>query len=402
MKVFLFYIKYIIRFILVAICKLVLTFIPKDKELILFTSWFGKKYGDSTRYMFEYLLNKERHKPVWVTSDSMLYESLKANSLPVVYSYSLKGIWYQIRAKMLVSSIQTADYNYLFLRNCVFFDLDHGFALKQAGFKIPGTPKINILFSKFLRLGMEYWMSASTPFGKGTVMNGYDIKPERIVRCNKPRTDVLFDKELQKGKNAIIDELKKDKKAIVWMPTHRSCGEKPIEISKIVDLNKLQAICERNNIVFIIKKHFYHSKERENLDQYPNIFDVTNEDVDSQVILAQADALVSDYSASFIEYLILDRPILLYAYDKEDYLCNERVLDIPYEKITAGEIVITQEEFFNGIERIASDWYDTQFAAGRHDACKLYFDENAKPGFFREEVATIIDKLLHNQYTPNW
>lgn len=397
-----FYLKYILRFILVSISKIFLTFIPKDNTLIVFTSWFGKKYADSSRYMFEYILKEKKYNAVWMAGDKSLYELLLSKCIPVVYSHSLKGIWYQIRAKMLVSSIQTADYNYLFLRKCIFFDLDHGFALKKAGFRIPGTKKISILFDKFLRVGMDYRMSASTPFGMEKVVSGYDMKPEKIVHCNKPRTDVLFDESLQQGKNEIIDNIKAGRKAIIWMPTHRSCGEKTIEISKLVDLDKLQSVCEANNIVFIIKKHFYHNKEKENLERYPNIFDVTSEDIDSQVILVQADALVSDYSASYIEYLILDRPILLYAYDKEDFLKNERDLDVPFEENTAGEIVLTQKDFLNGIERIASDWYDTQFAAGRHDACKLYFDENAKPGFFREEVATIIDKLLHNQYTPNW
>lgn len=397
-----FYIKYFLRFILVSISKFILTFIPKDDDLILFTSWFGKKYADSSRYMFEYFLYNRKYKVFWMSSDRGLYESLQAQSIPVVFSRSFKGIWYQIRAKMLVSSIQTADYNYLFLRNCVYFDLDHGFALKKAGYSIPGTKKISIAFDKFLRLGMDFRMSASTPFGMEKVLSGYDMKPEKVVHCNKPRTDVLFDKKLQQGKNEIINKIKNGRKAIIWMPTHRSCGEKTIEVSKIVNLSKLQAICESNNIVFIIKKHFYHNKEKENLDQYPNIFDVTSEEIDSQVILAQADALVSDYSASYVEYLILDRPIILYAYDKDDFLKNERELDVPFEKNTAGEIVLTQDSFLDSIKRIASDWYDVCFAEGRHKACKMYFDENAKPGHFREEVGEIIDKLIKHQYTPDW
>ena len=150
-----FYIKYFLRFILVSISKFILTFIPKDDDLILFTSWFGKKYADSSRYMFEYFLYNKKYKVFWMSSDRVLYESLQAQSIPVVFSRSFKGIWYQIRAKMLVSSIQTADYNYLFLRNCVYFDLDHGFALKKAGYSIPGTKKISIAFDKFLRLGMD-------------------------------------------------------------------------------------------------------------------------------------------------------------------------------------------------------------------------------------------------------
>lgn len=390
------------RRLVIVLFKVLLTFLIKDKKLILFSAWFGEKYSDSSKFEFEYLLNNSDYKVYWVSSKKELYNELKNKGIPVLYSKSIKGWWMQARAIMLVSSVQLVDFNNYLYRNCIFFDLDHGFSLKQVGFAIPESDKRWKSYQMLLRRGMQYWMSAPTEWSKDMIKKCYSIDANHIVKCNKPRTDVLFDKKLQEGININIDKIKNGRKAIVWMPTHRSCGKNRINISQLVDLDQLQQICEENDIVFIVKKHFYHKNESEDFSLYPNIFDVTNLDVDSTVILAQADALISDYSASYIEYLALDRPILLYTYDKDEFLKSERDLFIKLEDNTAGEIILTKENLLKSIGRICSDWYDSKFAEGRFKARSLYFDTNVPVGKYRENVKSIIDELIKGTYVPNW
>lgn len=390
------------RRLVIVFFKILLTFIPKNRKLILFSAWFGEKYADSSKFEFEYLLENSDYDVYWVATKKSLYDELKYRNIPVLYSKSVKGWWMQSRAIMLVSSVQQSDFNPFLYRNCIFLDLDHGFALKEVGFAIPSADKRWISYQKLLRKGIKFWMSAPTEWSMEKIRLCYDIPAENIVRCNKPRTDVIFDKNLWSGLNNNIAQIKKGRKAIVWMPTHRSCGDVKIEMSKLVDFDKLQKICEQNNCVFIIKKHFYHKQETEPLDKYANIFDVTNDDVDSSVILAQADALVSDYSASYIEYLALDRPIILYAYDKEEFLAKERGLFIQLEDNTAGEVVEKQDDFLNSIKRICNDWYDTSYAEGRKFARSLYFNDDVNPGEYRKSVKDIIDQLIAGTYKSNW
>lgn len=390
------------RRLVIIFFKILLIILPKNKNLILFSAWFGEKYTDSSKFEFEYLLENSGYEVYWYTTKKELYESLRAKSIPVLYSKSIKGWWMQARAIMLVSSVQLSDFNPYLYGKCIFFDLDHGFPLKEVGFAIPNIDKRWISYQKLLRMGIQYWMSASTEWSMDKIRLCYDIPTENIVRCNKPRTDVLFDKGLQCNLNKNIEQIKNGRKAIVWMPTHRSCGEVNIEMNKLVDFNKLQEICENNNCVFIIKKHFYHKQETELVDKYANIFDVTNEDVDSSVILAQADALVSDYSASYIEYLALDRPIILYAYDKNEFLAKERGLFIKLKDNTAGEVVEVPDAFLKSIERICGDWYDSSFAEGRKEARSLYFNDDIPLGEYRKSVKQIIDQLIAGTYKPNW
>lgn len=392
---------YLRRFV-VLIIKCLIYFIPKNRNLILFSSWFGKKYSDSSMYQFEYMLNNSKYIVYWYTKDKELYKKLQNHKLPVVYSLSLKGIWMQIRAVMLVSSVQLNDFNSYFLSRCIYFDLDHGFVLKDAGFKIPGISSHYVQFQHLLRWGCQYWMSAPTKWSMEKISYNFDIPANKIVRCPKPRTDALFDITLQRNKNVIVEELKQGRKCIVWMPTHRNCGMEKMNSECLLNLSTIQNICEEYNIVFFIKKHFYHRHEIENLVQYHNIFDLTAEDIDAQVLLSQADALISDYSASYMEYLILDRPIILYAYDKEKYIQTERGLYIPLENNTAGEVVLTKEDLDNSIRRIVNDWKDVSFSKGRALAREYYYDTTFIPGQNRKEVANIIDQLIAGTYKPNW
>lgn len=388
------------RIYFILLLKFVLRFVPKRKNLILFSAWFGQKYADSSKCMFEYLIKNSDYEVYWFTRNRNLFYELKDRKIPVLFAYSIKGIWFQIRAKMLVSAIQMYDFNNYFYSNCIFLDLDHGFVLKDAGLKILESNLAKKYFLA-LRRGCEYWMSASTPFGMRVKAECYQVDKSHIVKCQMPRVDALFDKSLQLGKNMIIDKIKCGRKAIIWMPTHRQCGKEKISISNLVNLKQLQSLCEQYNIVFIVKKHFYHAEEYEDFSQYPNIFDVTHEDIDSQVILAQADALVSDYSASYIEYLVLDRPIILYAFDLEKYIKQERNLYIKFQDNTAGAKVFSSQELLESIKRICCDWYDHKFAMGRKKARSLYFDETPV-GHYREQVKQIMDQLLLGTYKPNW
>lgn len=390
------------RRLFVVFLKLILTFIPKDKNLILFSAWFGKKYADSSMYEYEYFLKKSYYKPYWFTRSKKIYKELKAKDMPVLYSKTIKAIWFQIRAKVLITAVQTDDFNPYFYRNCICIDLDHGFVIKQVGFKIPSISKRYIEFRHLLWWGMDFRLSAPTDYNRKAIEDSFGVNKIQIIKCNKPRTDALFDIELQKGKNEIVERIKCGRKAIVWMPTHRSSGKRHLDVAKLLDLDKIQALCQERNIVFIIKKHFYHRMEKCNLDKYPNIFDITSENIDSQIILVQADALISDYSASYIEYLSLDRPILLYAFDKDDYLAHERGLYMRFEDNTAGEIVETKEALVKSIKRICDDWYDTSYANGRANARNLYFDTSVKPGEYREQFKKIVDKLIAGTYKPEW
>lgn len=392
------------RIVVTILGKCIAGAVPKDKQLILFSAWFGKKYLDSSRYMYEYFLkNKSNYRAVWYTKDKSLYNQLKKENKPVVYGHSVKGIWMQVRAIMLVSSVEFFDYNIYLVSNCILLDLDHGFPIKQSGFEIPTYNKRSRNFDRLLRWNVKLYKSASSEFVKNILSNATAVSSSKFVFCNKPRIDSFYDENLRKGNNEIIDKLKGDYKAIVYMPTHRKAGKKTIDVDKIFDLDKIQAFCEENDSVFLIKKHYYHSQEVTNLEGYSRIFDVSHEKLEVQTLLYQADALVSDYSAAYIDYLILDRPVIFYAYDYENFMKNERDLYVKLEDNEAGYKAYDKDEFIHALKSISFDgWQDKQHAEGRKKMKKLYFDDSLPEGNTRECISQIMEDLISGMYKSKW
>lgn len=374
--------------------------IPKRKDLILFSAWFGRKYADNSRYLFEYMLYNSKYIVFWYTKDKNLYKEMLGNNIPVVYSKSLKGIWYQCRAIMLVSTVQTSDFNKLFLNNCIYLDLGHGFPGKPVGLLQPTAKNGWADWFYYTRRGLNYYETASSYFTVEYLRPCYDVQPDHFIFSNKPRIDVLFNKSLQEGLNKNVDVIKAGKRLITYMPTHRSCGQKEMNIFEIFDLRAIQDFCEQTDSVFLIKKHFYHNKEITNLAEYSCIFDLTNEDVDTEVLLAQTDVLITDFSSCFIDFLALERPILFYAYDYDNYMKNEREYYWKYDMIRGGYTTKNKTELLTALINLSNDWMDTKHIVGRKEMRRLYFDDEVEMGSSRERLNEIIDQLIKGTYVP--
>ena len=57
--------------------------------------------------------------------------------------------------------------------------------------------------------------------------------------------------------------------------------------------------------------------------------------------------LITDYSSIMIEYAILNRPIIFFTYDLEDYLANERGFYYDFKTTVPGPIVYSSDELIN-------------------------------------------------------
>ena len=75
--------------------------------------------------------------------------------------------------------------------------------------------------------------------------------------------------------------------------------------------------------------------------QYPSVND----------LLKVCDILISDYSAIMADFSILERPILCFAYDYEQYK-RERGLYIDYDKEMPSGILKTEEDVLSYIQNM--------------------------------------------------
>jgi CDP-glycerol glycerophosphotransferase (TagB/SpsB family) len=168
------------------------------------------------------------------------------------------------------------------------------------------------------------------------------IVRDKFVITGLPALDRLFTKT-DLYDLGIIKELtgidKKFDKIIGWLPTfrkHRSagkqCGKKyPFglpTINSVNDFNKLNDALIKNNTLLLIQMHHAQALDYQKLPKCSNIAFV-NEALKKKYkltthnLMSAFDAMITDYSAAYHEYIILNRPIALTIDDLVQYSKDE-------------------------------------------------------------------------------
>jgi CDP-glycerol glycerophosphotransferase len=148
--------------------------------------------------------------------------------------------------------------------------------------------------------------------------------PEVIV-TGAAKNDILLCSDLPPYYRRQLDQLNSQlagRRLITYAPTWRTTGTSyPWDNDEVA---RLEAVLARQNAVFGIAGHQYLR------DRYipgsPHFIDLNALDIDIQVLLRRTDVLVSDYSSVWIDFLLMDRPIVLFQYDHSDYLTERGIL----------------------------------------------------------------------------
>ena len=192
--------------------------------------------------------------------------------------------------------------------------------------------------------------------------------PYRHKITGAPRNDFLFNSDGRGNLGKILGTSLNNKKIVMFVPTFRK-GYSKIQGSK--NFNNLfgfetfhsesfNNFLEKNNLFLIYK---LHPNEEKYLSEYKNLinskfsFHLNNQvllenNFDFYEILNCADILVTDYSGIFIDYLLLNRPIIFNPTDLEDYVKTRGFLYTPYNEWTPGSKIKTQEDLINEINNI--------------------------------------------------
>lgn len=350
----------------------------RNKSILIFGAWFGKKFSDNSKYLYLHALRDKSFRPVWITEDESVYKKLRDNKYEVYYKYSLKGILMQIRSKVYFTCTGRADVAYQFMGGAMQVNLWHGLPLKKIMYddKISAKNIKTGVFSKikdklfYIPLKNSMTVSSSPEITR-IYKSAFKTAENNLLEMGQPRNDVFY---LDFLEDKDFPYRYKTKKVILYMPTHRNEGKTKINITSLFDLKLLNEFCKKSDILFLVKKHFYHGNEPDAMDSFSNIEDITNVDLDAQMLLKYADILITDYSSCYIDYLLLNRPIIFYNYDYENYLLNDRELYFPYTKVTPGAKVTTFDELFKTLTSIINENKD-EFYELRNEVKNLFYSK---------------------------
>lgn len=176
--------------------------------------------------------------------------------------------------------------------------------------------------------GTDYVM-ATGEFWRDIIAWEFDIQPEKLICTGYPRNDKLIEPKEVLDKSSLFDA--NFKKLVMWYPTYRQmkswevCKSAAIPVIHNADIaRKINDIAAKYDVMLVIKPHPAQdiSKISEfnfsNLKYIYNDFFIKNK-ITSYDLLAQTDALVTDYSSVFFDYLSTGKPIGLTFEDVEEY-----------------------------------------------------------------------------------
>ena len=331
----------------------------RSKRIYVFGAWQGKKFSDDSKYLFLQAIQDKSIKAVWITKSQYVYDYMKQKGFPVCLHNSAKGIYYQLRAGYYFTSERKSDVSSLLIGNATRINLWHGVGLQKilhdVGPKRATAPKSKR--KTFLKkvskypYRKEYVLSTSDTMTK-IFSSAFNKPVEQIWQLGQPRNDVFFNNQLETEKLPFIKE---GRRMILYMPTHRQHGKIPFRVADILDLAALNKFCEENNMLFVVKKHFYHRAEQEKLDSYSNLLDISTTEYDSQLLLKHASILITDYSSCYVDYLLLNKPVIFYNFDYENYVLNDRDLYFDYNDTTPGPKVTDFPSLLNSLEKSVSE-----------------------------------------------
>lgn len=321
-------------------------------NIILYESFHGKGMTDNPFAIFKYLLNNPRFKHmkhVWVLNS---YEGneyynyyKKFNNVEFVKIHTSQYFYYLSSAKYLINSVSFPPY-FLKKENQIYVNTWHGTPLKTLGKDMEGSiTQHSNLQKNFLQT--DYILSPNE-FTSEKIVYSHDINDiytGKVLENGYPRIDNIF-YESQVLEN-IFPILGGNKKRVLYAPTWRG------EVGKVDDIVE-QIVQSINDIVgniditeyeFLVKVHplvykYIEGMKFEGITLIPNWVD-TNE------LLYYVDILVTDYSSIFFDFLVTDKPIIFYLYDKEEYLAKRGVyLDL---NNLPGSICYTAEDVSKNI-----------------------------------------------------
>lgn len=361
---------------------------PIQKRKIVVSCFKNHGYCDSPKYIIQQILKLDCTADiVWLCD----YEN--PSEMPIcirqVPYHSIRGIYEQVTAQIWISNRRKSRYVRK-RKNQYYIQTWHG------GVRLKNTERATIN-----KLSKRYIDSAKNDskminlFLSNSDFSTFFIRRDmwysgKILQKGLPRTDILLNGDHDTISKKVKSRLSinKDSKILLYAPTFRAdMGVDQYTLSSDQILSELEK-CTSNKWTFVTHMHtnVYNPKcWPENSEKVINAS--SYEDV--QELLIAADFLISDYSSIITDFALLNKPILLYCPDLEEYLSdrgfNQDFDALPFQK------AYTISEVINKLPAVVSE-KDINTLDWMNEAYGL-----CETGYASKIVANIIKNVLEGK-----
>lgn len=353
-------------FVIVRFC---FKFLPL-KNTIIFES--KPDFSDNSLSLYHEIIKRgynKKYKIVWLLNGKEKPSNLPENVYVKrrIYGSILEKLsvqWEIAQAKYIVDS---NNFVYKYKKRQVRFHLKHGLPMKDATHYNKTIGEIDALC-----VPSDYWIDVCS--------KEHGVPKTLVKPLGFPRNDIL------------VPQTHKHK-TIIWMPTFRNSSHDstvasdfdynsimPFGIPTISDANQLQEINDifrENSAYLLVRLHPAQQSVKNDLKEMSNI-KICNDDflrkhnTTLYKLLSYTDALISDYSSIYYDYLLLNNPIALVTFDFEHYKKHNGILSKNYEDFKNNFPAFFIENYSDLIEFIENIFKDNSRVYNCAEAQKKY------------------------------
>lgn len=330
---------------------------------VLFES--NPDFNDEGYWLCKYLEDKgieKKYKVYWILKDHSIDKAPNGWNASFIYESprSLKEFIKRYYVLYTVKFIfDSCSYTYKKRKKQVRIHIIHGMPIKNADeyYRKVGN-------ADYVEIGSSFFSKYFSDAG---------VEKSRQLNFGLIRNDALgYPKEYL---NKIGINKKEYKKVVMWLPTYRQRSDHQdicsIEVKGssglpiLYNQNDTEVLNHRlqdDQILLIIKPHQSQDLETLHINTASNILVLTNEmltrtEVQLYSLLSEVDALITDYSSVYFDFLLADKPIGLTVDDLNEYrdsvgFAFAHYENASYEKNIAGEYLRTLPEFLSFFDNL--------------------------------------------------
>lgn len=378
------------RVIMTVVIFILKLFCRKQQNKIVFVCNGGRKYGDNIAPIYLQILKDESFADwtfVWAFHNPEKYALPDSKRTKICKIDTITFFVEAITSKCWITNTSLQRGLNFKRRNIVYINTWHGVPMKLLGFDNTKGYSFNNKDAETFDL-----MIAAGNYDLPIMKSAFQVKNDNVKVTGYPRNDILFTCNREDIKKRTKEELGVPCtcKVILYAPTYRDFNkttsgdvifELPISVENFSNTLGDYRLWVRMHELIDIKEY-----------GDANVIDVTGYESNYNLLLA-ADILISDYSGIIFEYALLEKPIIIFGYDYEEYI-EKRGLYVDIERDFPFHFSRTEYDL---LEYIKNMDYEEECEKTRNFKKKYNLIEGNATGRVVDEIRS----LLHSDMSSD-
>lgn len=295
-------------------------FVPINDKQIMFASFGGRKFDDSPKALYERICSMPEFKGwniVWAFVDPDKYDIPRGEKVKIDTYKFFKSL---LSSRVWISNSGMSRGIELHRKGIIEVETWHGTPLKKIGGEEHQNSMAPDRAKKKRKLDDKTIRCAQSEFDLEIFQRIFSATKNSFCLSDLPRNDRLL-RYSKNEKNDIrtLLGIPESKKVLLYVPTYREYlvdENRQTFLAPPVNLEKWKNMLG-GEYVLLFRAH-YAVRKAMNFQNDGFVIDVTDyPDITDLYIIA--DVMISDYSSTYFDFSILNRPMLCFAYDLKEY-----------------------------------------------------------------------------------